>query len=233
MRPTIALASGAIALVVITGCAANAPDASEPPSPAPTSATATAEPTSEPTDEPSSAPTATPSRSPSASPSPSASDDDDARYCGDDYVRAMLARGLVTWPGTIDEQLEMAEPQGMFEPAEALDDLDVVCVATYRMPTDGTPGVVVISEAVVEQGDDVFEELEMWAEEAGYESRSGETGFVEREAPLNPDGTSTMKVFWAPLDGVNPTIGNAAEIIELTGAEPDAVLVVHSDFTQD
>lgn len=232
MRPTIALASGAIALVVITGCAADAPDAStEPPSPVPTSAT----PTTEPTREPTSSPTSTPSSSPTASPSPSASDDDDddARYCGDDYVRAHLARGLVSWPGTVDEQLEAAEPNGVFQPASVLDDLDVVCVATYRIPTDGSPGVAVVSEAVVEQDDDVFEELEAWAAENGYRSRSGETGFVEREAPLNPDGTSTMKIWWAPLDGANPTIGNAAEIVELSGAEPDAILVWHSDFTQD
>ena len=148
-------------------------------------------------------------------------------------MRAILERSLVAWPGTIDEQLEEAEPNGVFQPAGALDDLDVVCVATYRIPTDGSPGVAVVSEAVVEQDDDVFEELEMWAEESGYRSRSGETGFVEREAPLNADGTSTMKIWWAPLDGANPTIGNADEIVELSGSEPDAILVVHSDFTQD
>lgn len=228
MRPTIALAAGAIALAALAGCATNAPEASTaPPSAEPSSD----EPTPTPTDEPSSSPTSTPS----SSPSPSASDDhdDEARYCGDDYVRAILERALVAWPGTIDEQLEEAEPNGVFQPAGALDDLDVVCVATYRIPTDGSPGVAVVSEAVVEQDDDVFEELEMWAEESGYRSRSGETGFVEREAPLNADGTSTMKIWWAPLDGANPTIGNAAEIVELSGAEPDAILVVHSDFTQD
>ena len=103
---------------------------------------------------------------------------------------------------------------------------------TYRIPTDGSPGIAVVSEAVLARSDVVFQELEAWATANGYTSRTGQTGFVEREAPLNPDGTSTMKIFWAPLDGTDPTIGNAADIVRLSGAEPDAVLVWHADFTQ-
>lgn len=107
----------------------------------------------------------------------------------------------------------MAEPQGVFEPAGALEGLDVVCVATYRTPTDGAPGVAVVSEAVLERDDGAFTALEAWASANGYEPPSGATGFVERQAPPNADGTSTMKIFWAPLHSDSPTIGNAADIL--------------------
>ena len=103
---------------------------------------------------------------------------------------------------------------------------------TYRSPIDGGDGVAVISEAVIARDDDVFPQLEAWAGANGYAARTGETGFVEREAALTADGTSTMKIFWAPLDGNDPTIGNAADIVRLSGADPDAVLVWHADFTQ-
>lgn len=229
MRPTIALAAVAIALAV-TGCAPTAPEVTPEPS-----STAPPAPTTEPTVTPSPTPSATPSATPSSSPSPSAShdDDDDARYCGDEYVLSVITGGPVGWEGTPEEQLAMAQPRGVFEPADAVDDLDVVCVATYRMPTDGGSDIVaVVSQAIVERDDDVFHQLEEWATANGYESRSGGTGYGEREAPPNPDGSSTMKIFWAPLDGDDPVIGNAAEIVQLTGADPDAVLVIHSDFTQ-
>ncbi|MFA4842083.1 MAG: hypothetical protein WC580_10300, partial [Agrococcus sp.] len=148
MRPTIALAAGAIALAAVTGCGPTAPETTPEPS-----STAPTVPTTE--------PTATPSPTPSSSPSPSASDDDDdARYCGDEYVLSVITGGPVGWEGTPEEQLAMVQPRGVFEPADAIDDLDVVCIATYRMPTDGGPGEVVVSEAVLERDDDVFQELE-------------------------------------------------------------------------
>ncbi len=225
MRSTTALAAGAIVLATITGCASSAPQRSpEPSSTAPTEQTA----------EPTTTPTPTTSASTAASPSPSASHhhDDAARYCGDEYVMSVISGGPVGWEGTPEEQLEAAQPEGVFEPADAIDGLDVVCVVTYRIPTDGSPGVAVVSEAVLERDDDVFDELEAWATANGYESRTGQTGFVEREAPLDADGTSTMKIFWAPLDGDDPMIGNAADILRLSGADPDAVLVWHADFTQ-
>ncbi|MGC5077868.1 hypothetical protein [Agrococcus sp. DT81.2] len=224
MRSTTALAAGAIVLAAITGCAPSAPQVTpEPSSPVPT------EQTSEATTPPAPTPFGP---TPSASPSPSASGDDDARYCGDEYVLSVISGGPVGWEGTPEEQLQSAQPEGVFQPADAIDGLDVVCVVTYRIPTDGSPGVAVVSEAVLERDDDVFEELEAWATANGYESRTGQTGFVEREAPLNADGTSTMKIFWAPLDGDDPMIGNAADILRLSGADPDAVLVWHADFTQ-
>lgn len=219
MRTTLALAG--IALVALVGCAPVAPAST----PDPTATTAT------PTPQPSSDVPTSPAPTAPASPSPSAHASD-ARYCGDEYVLLMIGSGPVGWEGTEEEQLAQAQPEASFEPAEALAGLDVECVVTYRIPTDGSPGVAVVSEAVVARDDVVFQELEAWAAANDYTSRTGQTGFVEREAPLNADGTSTRKIFWAPLDGTDPTIGNAADIVRLSAAQPDAVLVWHADFTQ-
>lgn len=232
MRPVLALTSAGIALVALVGCGPAAPVASPSPTPTATdqptttpSATTTPTPTTQPSSDPPSPPaTATP---PPASPGASG-----ARSCGDEYVLTMISGAPTSWEGTAEEQLAQAQPERSFAPAEALASLDVECVVTYRTPIDGSPGVAVVSQAVVARSDVVFQELEGWANASGYTSRSGQTGFVEREAPLRADGTSTMKIFWAPLDGENPTIGNAAEIVRLSGAQPDAVLVWHADFTQ-
>lgn len=221
MRPTLALATAGIALVALVGCVPSAPAAT--PEPVPTTTTPTPQPSSDPPSPPATTPPASPSPSPDAS---------DARSCGDEYVLMATGSGPVGWEGTDEERLAQAQPEATFTPAEALAGLDVECVVTYRIPTDGSPGIAVVSEAVLARSDVVFQELEAWATANGYTSRTGQTGFVEREAPLNPDGTSTMKIFWAPLDGTDPTIGNAADIVRLSGAEPDAVLVWHADFTQ-
>lgn len=212
-----------IVLAALTGCMPGAP----PASPQPTQASG---PTRTPTPAPRATPTA--SASPSAS-APAGDDHAGARYCGDEYVLSLVRSGIVGWEGGRLEVLEMAQPQPTFEPNDLLLGLGVVCVVTFRVPTDDPPDVAIVSVAMLERDDDVFAALDTWASEHYYELRTRETGFTEREAPPNADGTSTRKIFWAPIDGDDPVIDNAADIVRLTGAAPDAVLLVHADFTQE
>lgn len=183
---------------------------------------------------PSSPPTASPAPAPPAAPpAPGPTAVDGAPYCGDAFVLSLVS-GDVGWQGTPEQRLAMAQPRPTFEPADALAGLDVVCVATYRMPVDDEPGVAVIAQALLERDDDAFDALADWASEHYYESRTRSgSSFVEREAPPDPDGGSTRTIFWAPLDGDNPAIQDAAEIARLTGAAPDAILVRHADVTRE
>lgn len=229
MRPIDPRAVAAVGLAVLTGCTSSAPSPSAA-TPAPTSAPAST-PTSTPEPPPSRAPTAT--AAPSAPPPPTASADAvAARFCGDAYVLEQLSRSPVGWEGSFEERLAQAQPRGVFEPGGAIDGLDAVCVVTYRMRAAGGHGTVVVSEAVLERDDEVFASLDAWSSAHLYELRTRETGFVEREAPPDADGSPTMVLVWAPLDGDDPVVGNAAELQLLTGAPPDAVLVIHSDFTR-
>lgn len=136
--------------------------------------------------------------------------------------------------GSQEEQLEQAAPEPGFAAAEALAGLDVVCAITYRSPTDGDSGVVVrTSEAFVAGDGGALEQLEAWAAANGYVAQSEEPGFQELHQPPNADGSTTRKIFFAPLDGERPPIGDAERLIALTGAPPDAIYVWHANFTVD
>lgn len=206
-----------LAILAIAGCASPPGEPATPSATEPvptTSATASA------------APTPSESTEPTASQEPGS-----APYCGDAFV---LERAhLVWWEGDETAQLASADVQPEFEPADAIAGLDVVCVASYSTPVDGTPGGVGrVSEAVLERDDEAFAQLESWAAANGYSPLDAQPGFVEHHAPANADGTTTRKIFWAPIDGDEPVIGDAADILRHTGAEPDAIFVWHVDFTQ-
>jgi hypothetical protein len=194
----------ALALAALAGCAAPAP------------ATPSAEPT------PSAIATASPSPAPTASA-------DALPYCGDAFI--VDRSKIVWWMGTQEEQLAQAAPEPGFIAAEALAGLDVVCAITYRSPTDGESGVVQVSEAFVATDGGALGQLEAWAASNGYVAQSEESGFQELHQPPNADGTTTRKIFFAPLDGEHPPIGDAERLIALTGAPPDAIYVWHADFT--
>lgn len=237
-RPLLAAVGCALALL-LAGC--TQPATLEPtsdPSPSASPAASPSAPAATPTvvdpPAPAPSPTASPASGPSVSPPP-ATPAAAAPYCGDEYVLSVL-RTIVGWEGDREQQLAMARPQPTFEPADVLAGLDVICVATFRVPIEDEdePAVAVVSEALLERDDDAFDVLADWASEHYYESRFRQGGsFIERDAPPEADGSLTRKIFWAPLDGDEPTIANAAEIVRLTGAPPDAILVWHADFTRE
>lgn len=222
-RARLAAALLASVAVALAGCAAS--PGADVASPTPTSAAA--QPPS-----PSAAPAAEPH--PTVEPHPTA----DAEpthpaappYCGDDYVLAATSTGPTSWMGTEEEVLAALQPAGRFEPAGAIEGLDVVCVATYRIPVDGAEGIGFVSEAVLD-AEGTLEHLEAWAPANGYLPLPGTSGFVERHAPANPDGTTTMKLKWAPL--AEESMSAVAEhVAATTEAAPDAIHLWHVDFTQ-
>ncbi|SFR99750.1 hypothetical protein SAMN04487783_0383 [Agrococcus baldri] len=215
VRRTLAGFLLALAVAALAGCAAPQPAATTAPgTPAP------AAPSAEPT----------PSATPTASPSPTSTASAAALpYCGDEFI--VDRSSIVWWMGTQEEQLAQAAPEPGFVAAEALAGLDVVCAITYRSPTDGEPGVMQTSEAFVASDGGALEQLEAWAAANGYVAQSEGDGFQELHQPPNADGTTTRKIFFAPLDGEHPPIGDAERLVALTGAPPDAIYVWHADFT--
>lgn len=220
------------AVALLTGCGApsGAPQAPDT-APATPSPTASETPAATPTPDPSASPIATPD--PTAT-GPATPGTEAAPYCGDAYVLSTFSTAPVAWVGTEAEILEQAQAQGGFEAEGAIAGLDAHCTAVYRVPTDGGPGVATVSTALLPRNDAALAQLEQWAAANGYLPAPGTESmqFMERYAPANPDGTTTRKIFWAPLDGAEPMIGNAADIVALTGAPADAIAVWHSDFTR-
>ncbi len=175
-----------------------------------------------------SAPDPGPDPLPPAPPSPTATADA-VPYCGDEFV--LDRNHLMWWPGDAAAQLAAADVRDAFEPADAIAGLDVVCAASYSSPVDGAGGGIVrVSEALLERAPRSFAALRRWARTNGY-TTTAEQPFVERSRPEAADGTTTMKIFWAPLDGDDPTIGGADDIARQTGAASDAIYVWHADFT--
>lgn len=246
------VASAAVLVAVLLALAACAEPGGAPPSPSAgpiaspsatpsPSASASPNPASSASPNPASGPVPTASPSTTVSPSaPTRSTQPDAsaaptpaaataaRYCGDAFV--LDRPHLVWWEGDEAAQLVAAAVRPAFEPADAIAGLEVQCVATFSSPVDGDPGGVVrISEAFVERDDAAFATLEAWAAANGYQ-RASDDRFTQWERPETGDGTS-VSIFWAPLDGTEPMMGNAAEIVRQTGVDPDAISVWHGVYT--
>lgn len=227
----IASVSAIVIVLALAGCAE--------PAEAPPTPSATSQPPSQlPSPSPSAAPSATPNAEPApASASPPAGSAQPgasatatpaaARYCGDAFV--LDRPHLVWWEGDEAAQLAAADVQPVFEPPDALAGLEVQCVATFTSPVDGEPGAVIrISEAFVEHDDSVYAALEAWATANGYQPTSDDR-YTPWERPTD-DGTG-VSIFWAPIDGSTPMIGNGAEIVRQTGVDPDAIAVSHGVYS--
>lgn len=218
----------AAAVLVLSGCVT--PPGGADPASAPTLAPGPGATSEAPAGDP--APSETDSAAPEA---PASQTVETAPYCGDESVLVSLRDSPTGWVGDDAEMLERAWAVGGFEPASALEGLAVHCTSNHQTPTDGDPGVVTVNFAVLLPGADVLEHLEQWSTANGYEPAPGTESqrFMERYAPPTPDGTTTTKIFWAPLDGDEPTIGQADEIRAATSAPEGAILVWFSDFTQE
>lgn len=187
----------------------------------------------EPSGEPAASPSATATETPTPTPSPTEESFAEPPQCGDAYVLALNAGGVVGFTGTDDEVLAAAAPTIGFAHPEAIDGLDVRCTVTMLSPTDGAPGTVEVSMAFVGPEPAPVPALERWATDAGYVP--GDSVPAEWFRPLAADSSTTQKVVWLTSADRGLDEEGVASLAEQTGVamDLDTMLLVHYDFTVD